>query len=60
MVTEEWINHYNTEKPHESLQDLTPSEYLLKYGQLDKSISKAELTTFQQIDGNDLIKNSFL
>lgn len=59
-VTEEWITHYNTEKPHQSLEDLTPKEYLLKYGQLDKSISKEELTTFQQIDGNDLIKNSFL
>jgi putative transposase len=60
MITEEWMNHYNTEKPHESLQDLTPREYLLKYGQLDKSISKEELTTFQQIDGGDLVKNSFL
>lgn len=60
MVTEQWINHYNTEKPHQSLEDLTPKEYLLKYGQLEKSISKEELTTFQQIDSNDLIKNSFL
>lgn len=59
-VTEEWINHYNTEKPHQSLQDLTPKEYLLKYGQLDKPISKEELTTFQQIDSNNLIENSFL
>lgn len=60
IVTEEWIAHYNTEKPHESLLDLTPREYLLKFGQLDRSISKAELTTFQQIDGDDLVKNSFL
>lgn len=62
-VTDEWINHYNTEKPHQSLENLTPKEYLLKYGQLDKSISKDELTTFQQIvddDGELLIKNSFL
>lgn len=62
-VTEEWIDHYNTEKPHESLGDLTPSEYLLKYGQLDKSISKDELTTFQQIDSNNnevLTENRFL
>lgn len=59
-VTEEWINHYNTEKPHQSLHDLTPKEYLLKYGQLDKSISKDELTTFQQIDSNNLIENRFL
>lgn len=60
MVTEEWINHYNTEKPHQSLQDLTPKEYLLKYGQLEKSISKEELSTFQQIDGDDLIGNRFI
>ncbi len=59
-ITAEWITHYNTEKPHESLQDLTPREYLLKYGQLDRSISKDELTTFQQINSNDLMKNSFL
>lgn len=39
-ITEEWINHYNFEKPHESLQDSTPKEYLLKYGQLIRSISK--------------------
>jgi putative transposase len=59
-VTEEWINHYNTEKPHQSLLDLTPKEYLLKYGQLDKSISRDELTTFQQIDSNNFIENRFL
>jgi putative transposase len=60
MITEEWINHYNTEKPHQSLHDLTPQEYLLKYGQLEKSISKEELTTFQQIDSDDFAKNSFI
>lgn len=59
-ITEEWITHYNNEKPHESLEDLTPQEYLLKYGQLDKSISKDELSTFQQIDGDDLMKISFI
>jgi putative transposase len=34
-VTEEWIDHYNREKPHQSLDDMTPQEYLLKYGQLN-------------------------
>ena len=61
-ITDEWIAHYNTEKPHESLQDLTPHEYLLKYGQLAKLISTDELTTFQQIVDGDcevLVKNSF-
>lgn len=60
LVTEDWIRHYNTEKPHESLQDLTPQEYLLKYGQLDRSISKDELPTFQQNDDDRLVKFSFL
>lgn len=59
-ITQEWINHYNTEKPHDSLMDLTPQEYLLKYGQLENSNSKNELTTFQQINDDDFIKNSFL
>jgi putative transposase len=62
-VTDEWINHYNTEKPHQSLYDLTPSEYLLKYGQLDSSKSVDELPTFQQMHGNNddrLIEKSFL
>lgn len=26
-LTEEWISHYNTERPHEGLQGLTPSEW---------------------------------
>ena len=34
-TTEEWIDHYNNEKPHQSLDDMTPKEYLLKYGQLN-------------------------
>jgi putative transposase len=59
-ITQEWMDHYNKEKPHESLQDLTPREYLLKYGQLDKPISMEKLTTFQQINSHNLIENSFL
>lgn len=27
--TEVWIKKYNEERPHESLDDLTPKEYLL-------------------------------
>ena len=60
MITEEWMHHYNHEKPHESLQDLTPGEYLLKYGQLERSNSKGELPTFQQINGNNFNQISFL
>lgn len=60
LITEEWMYHYNHEKPHQSLQDLTPKEYLLKYGQLECSILNAELPTFQQIDSNNFNKNNFL
>lgn len=60
MITEEWIYHYNREKPHESLQDLTPWEYLLKYGQLESSFTKGELPTFQQINNNNYNEISFL
>jgi putative transposase len=27
-ITEGWIAEYNQQRPHESLKDLTPSEYL--------------------------------
>lgn len=60
MITEDWIYHYNREKPHESLQDLTPWEYLLKYGQLESSFTKGELPTFQQINNNNYNEISFL
>ena len=30
QITYEWIKHYNENRPHESLGDLTPMEYLLK------------------------------
>lgn len=60
MITEEWLHHYNHEKPHESLQDLTPREYLLKYGQLERSLATSELPTFQQINSNKLNENRFL
>ncbi|WP_420329436.1 integrase core domain-containing protein [Snodgrassella communis] len=26
-VTEEWLTIYNTERPHEALNNMTPSEY---------------------------------
>lgn len=29
-ITENWIQEYNNERPHDSLQDLTPWEYLAK------------------------------
>lgn len=29
------MNHYNKEKPHQLLQDMTLQEYLLKFGRLN-------------------------
>lgn len=28
-ITERWLNEYNSERPHESLNNLTPEEYRL-------------------------------
>ncbi|HCD3925513.1 TPA: transposase [Klebsiella aerogenes] len=28
-ITESWLNEYNSERPHESLNNLTPEEYRL-------------------------------
>ncbi|MCK4992299.1 MAG: transposase [Bacteroidales bacterium] len=41
-LIEEWINIYNRQRPHDSLNGLTPERFLLKYGKLD------QFTTFQQ------------
>lgn len=29
-ITENWLRQYNEERPHESLGDLTPAEFLIK------------------------------
>ena len=29
QITQDWIKEYNTERPHESLDQLTPEEYLM-------------------------------
>lgn len=49
ILTEQWMDEYNERRPHESLNNLSPREYLLKYGQLPIHKTSAELTTFQQI-----------
>ena len=58
LITENWMNEYNTYRPHDSLQGLTPERFLLKYGKLSTQDSSAEFTTFQQNINikNDLIK----
>ncbi len=39
-ITERWLNEYNSERPHESLNNLTPEEYRLmaKPGNLKKCV----------------------
>jgi len=38
-ITENWLRQYNEERPHESLGDLTPAEFLMKN-------SPKEISTF--------------
>ena len=49
----QWMWEYNNERPHDSLQDLTPIEVLLKYGK------RSAFPTFQQ-DNNSNNENKFL
>ncbi len=30
-LTQNWVREYNEERPHDSLEDLTPWEYLAKH-----------------------------
>lgn len=41
-MSAEWQHVYNSKRPHQSLENLTPREFLLKYGKL------CEFPTFQQ------------
>ena len=36
-ITDNWIREYNEERPHDSLGDLTPSEYLIANNPLENS-----------------------
>jgi putative transposase len=54
QLTQEFIEEYNQRRPHESLNNLTPQEYLLKCGQLRHAQSTApDLTTFQQANNSN-------
>ncbi|NQZ42813.1 MAG: transposase family protein [Flavobacteriaceae bacterium] len=43
VLSEQWLEHYNGRRPHEALQNLTPKEFLTKYGKASFSISKNQL-----------------
>ena len=53
--SEIWMWTYNNERPHKSLQYLTPRGFLLKYGKLTQAKAN-EFPTFQQNFNNDNIK----
>ena len=51
-LTQEFVEEYNNERPHESLGNMTPKEYLLKCGQLNNPQATHDLTTVQQVNNN--------
>ena len=55
-ITDEWLWMYNNERPHESLNNLPPRQFLLKYGKLHTHpLGQEEFPTFQQ-DKNITLK----
>lgn len=48
QLTNNWLWMYNNERPHESLANLTPRLFLLKYGKLHNPHIHNEFPTFQQ------------
>lgn len=55
-----WIYMYNNERPHESLNNLPPTMFLLKYGKLHGSFKRQnEFPTFQQ-DNNYIKQNKLI
>lgn len=47
-ITAEWMEHYNNNRPHESLANLSPMQYLLNEQNLPNSNSNTEFYPFQQ------------
>ena len=36
-ITEEWMDQYNEERPHDALDDITPFEYRMAHQPLENS-----------------------
>lgn len=47
-ITSDWKEHYNTQRPHESLGNLSPRRYLLKEENSPKLNTSTEFPPFQQ------------
>jgi len=56
-LTEEWIEEYNERRPHEALNNLTPREYLLKYGQLALERTQGSVVTVDHIPTDSTTNN---
>jgi putative transposase len=52
-----WAWMYNNERPHSSLGYLTPVEFLLKYGKLEKEFPTLQQDIYSNNDWNTLILN---
>ena len=53
QMANDWIWMYNNERPHESLDNLSPAQFLLKYGKLHPHPrGQDEFPTFQQDNNN--------
>lgn len=58
-ITSEWIEHYNNQRPHESLQNLSPMQYLLKKENSPAQNAISEFSPFQQIHQHQKINEIF-
>ena len=48
-ITAEWLEHYNNVRPHESLGNLSPTQYLMKKENSPHANPNTEFSPFQQI-----------
>lgn len=48
QMTQEWIWTYNNFRSHDSLMNLTPREFLLKYGKVQPATAMPDFPTLQQ------------
>ncbi|WP_228378015.1 integrase core domain-containing protein [Chryseobacterium luteum] len=46
-ITAEWMEHYNNYRPHESLRNLSPKQYLLKEENSTNTNPNIEFAPFQ-------------
>ncbi|MEM6765225.1 MAG: IS3 family transposase [Bacteroidota bacterium] len=59
-LTQEWMWGYNTERPHDSLGNLPPRTFLLKYGKVQPPCALPDFPTFQQDQQHFYLENSLI